>query len=686
LILCICAVASGETDVQRVARQFREYALHEATDRGERLLDDVELPKTAVAGVNKWLDSLAPGGSWPDIDYASEARSSWRPYDHLTRVLSLTVFARRADTSGEEASKALEGVHRALAFWMPRDFKCPNWWYNEIGTPKILGNIALLLDADLKTEEREYIANIVLPRAKIGAMTGQNRVWLAGNGVMRGALIDDAALVEKAAQVIHEEIRVSTDEGVQSDFSFHQHGPQQQFGNYGLAYAVELSRWATVLRGTKFAFPDDKLGIIRSYMLDGENWVIWRGAMDVSSCGRQLFPNSPRSKAASVAAVMRTMAVVDPGHEKAYLAFIERNRKNAVANNLVGDRFFWRSDYLVHRGPTWCATLKMSSPRVIGGETVNRENLSGLHLADGATFFYRDGHEYDEIFPVWDWRKIPGTICAQDDHPLTWSKTNRGETGDFVGAAASDSGACAAMDFRRGDLRARKAWLFVGDIVVCLGADVTSPGSAPSVTTINQSLLHGEVRVQELAATTSLHVNGKHSGADPATIEHDGLRYVLPVAQKWTVSALRRSGNWKDVFDTPSTPKADVASDLFTLTIDHGPAPNASSYAYYVLPSDQRHEQRVEILSNTPTIQAASIDGKWLGVVFWSPGKIGFKGHDIAVDQRCIITVDAQPDTLRVSLADPTQKLKSIRVTVDDNPRDVALPQGGDAGRTVPCR
>src|SRR5690348_13453346 len=216
IVLLCCAVASAaaETDVQRIGRQFREYAMNEATDRGDRLLDDVELPKTAVAGVVKRLDTLAADGSWPDIDYASDDRSSWRPFDHLTRVLSLTVYARRADTSREEESRTLEGVHRALAFWIARDFKCPNWWYNEIGVPKILADAALLLDADLKPDEKKYITDVVLPRARVGAMTGQNRVWLAGNGLMRGVLIEDESLVATASNVIAEEIRVGTDEGI----------------------------------------------------------------------------------------------------------------------------------------------------------------------------------------------------------------------------------------------------------------------------------------------------------------------------------------------------------------------------------------------------------------------------------------------------------------------------------------
>ena len=79
--------AWGETPTEQVARQFREYCLHESTDHGERLLDDSELPKTSPNQAAKLLATLRDDGSWADVDYASQDRSSWPPSAHLTRAL-----------------------------------------------------------------------------------------------------------------------------------------------------------------------------------------------------------------------------------------------------------------------------------------------------------------------------------------------------------------------------------------------------------------------------------------------------------------------------------------------------------------------------------------------------------------------------------------------------------------------
>ena len=119
-------------------------------------------------------------------------------------------------------------------------------------------------------------------------MTGQNKVWCAGIGIMKGVLYEDADLLSQAVGDVWSELRVSTGEGIQPDWSFHQHGPQQQFGNYGNSFGKDLVQWASVLRGTSYALKGDALEILRGYFLEGPSWILWRGRMDVSGLGRQL--------------------------------------------------------------------------------------------------------------------------------------------------------------------------------------------------------------------------------------------------------------------------------------------------------------------------------------------------------------------------------------------------------------
>ncbi len=678
-ILLISTLARAQSDPQRVADQFREYCLAEFTSHGERLLDDIDLPKTSISSAMGLIAEIRPDGSWADIDYASSDRSVWPPFTQLTRTLSIVVRARRSETSPADAAQCFAAAHHALGFWIEHDYQCPNWWFNTIGVPKTLGHIALLLDNDLTPKERSYILDTAMARSKVGTMTGQNREWLAGIGIMRAAMLNDDKLLITAANVIKGEIRLATDEGLQPDWSFHQHGPQQQFGNYGLAFATEMSRWATVLRNTHYAITGEQLELLRNYLLQGQSWIAWRGAMDISSCGRQLSPNSPRSKAAAIASAMRIMSTVDPAKSADYLAYVTRNQHDAP-NDLVGNRYFYRSDYLIHRRPNWMTTLKMSSDRVIGGETVNSENLSGLHLADGATFFYLTGHEYDEIFPVWNWRQIPGTTAEQNDAPLTWTKKNSTPQTTFVGAASNGASAAAAMDFHRDTLQATKAWFYCNDTLVCLGADITSSANDPVVTTINQCLLTGSITIHrdgELSTSTET-----KDVKDVDWVEQGGLRYIFPQQQSLTIETAPKTGNWKSVFQTASTPKPNVTKKIFSLTLNHGSAPKSATYAYYILPASAK-EPTIKILSNTPQLQVVQIDNAYTAAIFWSPGTTILNDQTVAVDHPSIVLETISPTGMQLTLADPTQKLKQIIIKIGDQSKQLSLPQGENAGKSL---
>src|SRR5947208_3528799 len=80
---------------------------------------------------------------------------------------------------------------------------------------------------------------------------------------------------------------------------------------------------------------------------------------------------------------------------------------------LVGNKHFWCSDYITHHRPGWFTSVKMFSTRMFNAELVNNEGMRSQHLSDGANFIYLTGDEYLDIFPVWDWNKIPGTTVEQ---------------------------------------------------------------------------------------------------------------------------------------------------------------------------------------------------------------------------------------------------------------------------------
>ena len=138
--------------------------------------------------------------------------------------------------------------------------------------------------------------------------------------------------------MIFADIVVTTQEGIQPDFSFHQHGPQQQFGNYGLAFAGETVKWAAVLHGSAWAMPAEKLGIFRRYLLDGERWWGWRGKMDISSCWQPASGSPARAKNASLTRVLTAMRELDPDFVKDYAAAVD------ATDSWTGENTRWKTN------------------------------------------------------------------------------------------------------------------------------------------------------------------------------------------------------------------------------------------------------------------------------------------------------------------------------------------------------
>ncbi len=637
---------------------------------------DTNGPGPEIAGAFRFAESLDAEGRWADIDYSARARSGWPPASHYTRMASMVAAANRnAGLAHGDRDLLLTAVHRAFRYWIAHDYQCPNWWYNEIGTPKTIGLCAILLGDQLTDDEYRYVTEKVLARYGIGR-TGQNKVWLAGNALMLGIVKGDEALIAQAANAIWSEIVISTEEGIQPDFSFHQHGAQQQFGNYGMAFAVEVCRWGTILRGTSWKMPEEKLGIFRGYLLEGQNWVSWCGAMDISACGRQFMPRSPISKTANIARVMEEVGVFDPAHATAYAAYIARNKPGAP-NDLIGNHYFWRSDYMIHRTASFSATLKMSSKRVIGAELVNSENKSGFHIGDGALYLYRTGDEYTDIFPVWDWRKLPGVTCAQVE-PAEY-KTSSVPT-EFVGGVSDGKNGIAILDYAREGVRAKKSWFFVGDQVVCLGADINGDSPEGIATTLNQCLYRGQAWVQQGGNETDFTGLKNADDVQIEAVEHDGWRYDLLESAVVRINAGPVTGNWKKVFDNPETPKKDVTQNVFTAWIDHGKSAKDATYAYAVHPVGTG--LTAKLVENSSSLQVVKFDPDVVGIAFWSPARVQLSTDaTLEADQPCVVLINLTSGT--ASLTDPTQKLDKITLTLNENVTVVELPQHGDTGRTV---
>ena len=285
---------------------------------------------------------------------------------------------------------------------------------------------------------------------------------------------------------------------------------------------------------------------------------------------------------------------------------------------------------------------------------------------------------------MWNWRQLPGVTCAQGTGPMPkFTKVQSKNT--FVGGITDGQQGCAVLDYNRDGVSAKKAWFFAGDQIVCLGAGIraTEKVADPISTTANQCLLRGPVRVCIGKEEKTLDA-GTHHLDDVAWVEHDGVRYHFPEKQAVVVRSGPQTGNWRKVQETSSVPKADQTKDVFCLWVEHGTQPTDGSSSYIIQPTEQARKETATILRNTEQVQAVRFGEHLVQAVFHAAGTLQLSaGLSISVMQPCLLLLDDSTPAPKVWVADPTQTLTSLVVTVGGKTMKLALPIGGEMGKSA---
>ncbi len=294
----------------------------------------------------------------------------------------------------------------------------------------------------------------------------------------------------------------------------------------------------------------------------------------------------------------------------------------AHGNTLIGHKHFDDSDYTVHRSKDWMSSVKMASRRVIGTELVNEDNLKGYYLGDGATYYYVRGDEYLEVFPFWDWRKIPGVTSYEDIAPMPdVNVTRSGNNSDLVGGLSNGKIGMTAMELNRDGLEAHKVWLFADKFVFCLGADIHSDTTLCVTTSIDQRSKSGELYVWNKKKWSAI-TGAEAFRQKDLRFFHDAVGYIVLDGDTCVAQSEEREGRWSDFMGmyTPATLHGEVAA----LHLRHGVKPSGASYQYIVLPAATKKEveefdsKMIRVIKNDKVAQVVSSpacgEGYWMAV------------------------------------------------------------------------
>ncbi|KAH9918354.1 polysaccharide lyase family 8 protein [Epithele typhae] len=711
---------------------------------------------TLVPEIGSWLDTLNAEGKWPDseVNYATGCdgrRANWPAEEHWVRIETLAA-AWRGGLPGADAyvnsSAVLSTASRAMDFWFANDMpnldclynggtgNCPcgtpgfwntNWFPNLIGVPVLVGDTCLILGNNTLSDTQFGNCTNILERT-FGTfasdewfITGANILDMAKCGITAALLAENTTGLADAYGHVHSEVVVQDAtfaDGIRPDGSFGQHTGIIYNGNYGKDYSNDVIALEITAGGTEFAAGDDSKSAFETLM-DGNLWMIYKNIKtgilhwDFSVTGRMItFAVSDEQATSSI--LINTTLLAELGQLwgsdtiSSAASQLTSDTDNANVGSVKGNRMFYDNDYMVHRGDGYVTTLRMYSSRTANTECVNNQNTVGFHLADGTVYTYLEGDEYEDIAGMWDWNLIPGTTTDYGNTPLDCNHTEAIGKEAFVGGASDGTIGAAAMRYTNpltGALSFQKAWFFLDDDVQhVMLSSLSSASSAPVFSVLDQKRHSGPV----LLDGTPLAHGGNFTHA--RTLWHDGVGYAFaptgaPVSVDWGT----RTGNWGAV----GISAAGVQSaDLFSAWVASA-APADTEYS--IFPATSADAFRAKAAKTAVTLATVRNDAQVSAVydgahhvaaaVFWDAagGNVTFAAREPA---RAPVAVSVQEGAIvvyrldegKITVADPTQTLSSVEVTLEvvgqgEKPAgfgsktrvvvSVALPSGGSAGKSV---
>ena len=631
---------------------------------------------------SKYLEEQSFDGSWSSVDYL-DTDNSWDPLSALDKILVMSVAYNQSSDPLYHDEKLLKGIERALTYWYQVDPTCVNWYKNDIAKQMYLGPIAILMQDQIRDD---LLYQMIEDQTPAPRMTGSNRTLVSTSVFYRGVLEKSPSRIKSGISGVMDPVQISEEEGIQVDYSFHQHGAFLYNGSYGSNFLRETAWIASMVEGTSYAFSEEHIRILRDYFLQGTRWMIWKGLFDYNARGRQVGrPSGFAPNAHLQIPILKYLMAADPAYKDDYLEVQERI-KDTQPQAVRGLKHFWRSDYTVSYRPDFYTTLRMCSERTIGMETdVNYENLLGRYLPYGLTYIYRRGDEYEDVFPVWNWARLPG-VTSPDTVPVAKGKYT--QQTKFVGGATDGKFGISAMDLQLNTTKGKKSWFWFEEGFVALGAGIQSGNEQTLFTGINQSNLRGEVFVDGQPFTL-----GSYKLESPQWVWHDSTAYFFPESPNdLFIEAKEKSGNLKSIFGLSED--TVYRKDVFSLWFDHGVMPVDVGYAYAVFPGITRDETQglekklpIKVLSNDASLQAVEhVSSERIGLAFHLVTKYPIsKKFNLSVSDPCLLLIDKKSRTLTVS--DPTTELDEVTITFErSNGKKysvtVNLPENANAGQS----
>jgi chondroitin AC lyase len=666
----------------------------------KRVVETLMKPTVDDSKIGELINTFNDDGTWQGIDYKDVSREGFQNRIHLVNMVDLARAYKTKSSKYFKSKKVKSVVESALKNWVDNDYFCENWHPNQIGTTGNLVSVMLIMGDELPKDLVDK-AQPIIGRANLnasGARPSGDRIKIAGILAKNLLFIGDYNQFVDVLKVIEGEIKqvewigqkygysfffvesgLGTKgyfgRGIQYDNSFHHRtdGVNNTL-SYGLGYAEAFVEWEVYTTGTQYAFSKEKTNQLIDYFLDGIcKTSVYGKYPDAGAVNRS---NSREGALNAFGANIAESLLLTSDYRKDEIQEIADIRNNGIKPTLSHATFFWNTEHFSFQRPNWFASVRMYSTRNYNMEVpYNSEGLFNHYRGDGANHISVTGDEYADVWPVYDYLKIPGTTTVQRPEMLPPGEIQKLGLTDFVGAVTDGKYGAAAFDFKspHDTVCARKAWFFFDDEYVCLGAGISSREELPVVTTLNQCLLRSDV-ILSSGNKKSVIPKGEKVFENTDWVFHDGVGYVFPQPAKVNLKNNEAAGSWWKINKQTDSPKDEIKLDVFKLWLNHGEMPSEESYEYIVVPAttvekmEQNNSKKsVEIISNTAEVQSVKHTGLQIfQAVFYKAGEIQVSEKlKLVCDNPGIVMLKMNTEkVIEISVADPNRELGKFHLSI----------------------
>lgn len=589
-----------------------------------------------------------------------------------------------------------------------------NWWQWELGIPKHLNDIMVLLYDDVPYEKRmkylkasqyfqpfaEYSG--VSPSASYSTSpdkrvsTGGNRIDTSIISFLRGVLMEDKVQVMDGAKAVADVGEyVTTRDGFYKDGSFIQHGNVAYNGTYASVLFDGLGSVLWLATGTQFEVKDERIDNVYESILNGYKYLFINGGVNDSVSGRA----TSRDNSSDISRgkdLLTSLSLLSIGAGKEYqdeikslikTVALENNSYNtidkisnkiakAIIRDIINDdsiktlkvegtKVYGAMDRAVsinEKGGKF--VLSMHSSRIANYETMNNENVKGWYIGDGMTYVYgTDSTTFTEYWPTVDKYHLPGVTNSLRERGDK-SGERRGQTTSkaWVGGSCNGKEAFVGMDMISWNkaTEMRKSYFMTDDGAILIAAsNINSKDGEVHTTIDNRIIKDGKIILngKEIKEDTVIENPQNISLNFNENYKGENIGYKIVYAPQLNLKKETRTGSWKNIGGTSTE---EITKDYFTAYINHRKNPKKSGFAYIILPMYSQEEvnnydvSRFEIIKlDKETHIIKDKKSGVTGINFWkdSPTKeLGIKAYSTLS-----VLLKENDEFLELWVSDPTQ-------------------------------